>query len=103
MATSKSVSSKAKPAARPAASKVDSAEKAQKELEAKVASLESALGSLKAELAAHCKQSEVEHKELSAKCDACCEAKPAQGAGLSSDQADLLDRLYGFCRRLGMR
>ena len=96
MATAKSTTPKAKPAA----SKAAAADSLVKELEAKIAGLEAAISALKSELEGHCAKSEAEHAALSAKCDACC---AASGGGLSADQEARLSRVWSFCRKLGLR
>ena len=97
MATAKTSSSRAKVA------KADDSAKALAALEAKVASLEGALASLQSDLAAHSKASGEAHAKLEAECKACCDASAASGSGLSAEDAGRLQRVWTFCRKLGLR
>ena len=65
--------------ARKTAAKVEAPHK-HAELEKKIASLEALVASLKKEFAAHCKNSEEEHKRLEGTCHACCEEVKRLGA-----------------------
>tara|TARA_A100001015_G_C14830136_1_gene648261 strand:- start:652 stop:945 length:294 start_codon:yes stop_codon:yes gene_type:complete len=97
MATAKTTSSRAK------APKADDSAKALAALEAKVAGLEGALASLKSDLTAHSKASDEAHAKLEAQCKACCDASASSGSGLSAEEAGRLQRVWAFCRKLGLR
>ena len=92
--------------ARKTAAKVEAPHK-HTELEKKIASLEALVASLKKEFAAHCKNSEEEHKRLEGTCHACCEEVKRLGAKVEDPVAigncgvtDLAKKVENLARRL---
>jgi len=86
----------------PQANQASAPDKTVSVLEAKVANLEAALNALKTDLSKHCDKSAAEHTQLAAKCAAAAVQKPSTG-GLSSEEKSRLDRVWSFCRKLGLR